>query len=197
MLTNLSTEQLVGQAGQSFATNMGPIAREATSGLARLCWSWFSAALFNWELPQSRMEKRFDATVKRTSRFFSRLSADISAHRLFGRPVLIIFGIDKALGVTQLQGVAVTATLLASPELFTLFWRFKAVAVSDTVNGVGLLIGGILLPVTTLYLIGKGSIGYGLSQLIHLLPAKINAVNRQMPSHPDSLAVAFHRHGDQ
>ena len=26
MLTNLSTEQLIGQTGQSFSTNMGPIA---------------------------------------------------------------------------------------------------------------------------------------------------------------------------
>ena len=34
MLTNLSTEQLIGQTGQSFSTNMGPIAWEVTSAAA-------------------------------------------------------------------------------------------------------------------------------------------------------------------
>lgn len=34
MLTNLSTEQLVGQAGQTYATNMGPMAWESTSCIA-------------------------------------------------------------------------------------------------------------------------------------------------------------------
>ncbi|HHX36800.1 MAG TPA: solute:sodium symporter family transporter [Clostridiaceae bacterium] len=186
MLTNLSTEQLVGQAGQSFATNMGPIAWEATSGLALIMLALIFLPRYLklgiTTIPEF-LEKRFDATVKRIISVLFLLGYLLTylPTVLYSGALVFnhIFGIDKALGVTQLQGVAVTATIIGiAGAIYAIFGGLKAVAVSDTVNGVGLLIGGILLPVMTLYLIGKGSIGYGLSQLIHLLPAeKFNAVN--------------------
>lgn len=38
ILTNLSTEQLIGQSGQAYAANMGPMAWEATSCIAAIFW---------------------------------------------------------------------------------------------------------------------------------------------------------------
>ena len=42
----------------------------------------------------------------------------------------------------------------------------SAVAVSDTINGVGLLVGGVAVPLLALSLLGEGSVAAGLSILV-------------------------------
>ncbi|WP_216643881.1 solute:sodium symporter family transporter [Weizmannia acidilactici] len=52
----------------------------------------------------------------------------------------------------------------------------KAVAISDTINGIGLLIGGLLVPIFGLLALGHGSFGEGLSHLFTATPEKFNAI---------------------
>lgn len=187
MLTNLSTEQLVGQAGQSFATNMGPMAWEATSGIALIMLAMIFLPRYLklgiTTVPEF-LENRFDGTVKRIISVLFLLGYLLTylPTVLYSGALVFnqLFGIDKALGVPQLYGVAVTATLIGiAGAIYAIFGGLKAVAVSDTVNGVGLLIGGILLPILTLALIGSGSIGSGLGAFINGLAGtgKFNAIN--------------------
>lgn len=50
MLTNLSTEQLIGQTGQSFSTNMGPIAWKSPQQQHLSFWRWyFCRAISRWD----------------------------------------------------------------------------------------------------------------------------------------------------
>jgi len=49
--------------------------------------------------------------------------------------------------------------------IYAIFGGLKAVAVSDLVNAIGLLIGGLLIPYFGLKLIGDGSVGAGLNEL--------------------------------
>ena len=186
MLTNLSTEQLVGQAGQSYATNMGPMAWEATSGFALIMLALVFLPRYLkmgiTTVPEF-LEKRFDTTVKRIISILFLLGYLLTylPTVLYSGALVFneMFGIDKALGVSPLAGVAVTATLIGiAGAIYAIFGGLKAVAVSDTVNGVGLLIGGILLPVLTLFLIGQGHFTEGIRSLLEVLPGdKFNAVN--------------------
>ena len=64
------------------------------------------------------------------------------------------------------------------------FGGLKAVAVSDTINAVGLLIGGLLIPFFGLAYIGDGSIMDGLSTLMATNPEKFNSIGGPTASVP-------------
>jgi SSS family solute:Na+ symporter len=50
-------------------------------------------------------------------------------------------------------------------SLYAIFGGLKAVAISDTVNGVGFLIAGLLIPFLALRLVGEGSVVAGLQEV--------------------------------
>jgi SSS family solute:Na+ symporter len=56
------------------------------------------------------------------------------------------------------------------------FGGLKAVAVSDSINAIGLLIGGLLIPVFGLLMIGDGSLLEGLSVLTTENPEKFKSM---------------------
>ena len=72
MLTNLSSEQLVGQAGQSYATNMGPMAWDGSTCLGLLILAFFFLPKYLkmgiTTVPEF-LEERYDVTVKRIVSF--------------------------------------------------------------------------------------------------------------------------------
>ena len=57
-------------------------------------------------------------------------------------------------------------------------------AVSDTVNAVGLLIGGLMIPVFGLWEVGSGSISAGITELMDKLPEKFVAAGDSTSSIP-------------
>ena len=60
--------------------------------------------------------------------------------------------------------------------LYAIFGGLKAVAVSDTLNGVGLLIVGIAVPILGLAALGQGSVAEGLSIITTSETHKLNAI---------------------
>ena len=61
-------------------------------------------------------------------------------------------------------------------SLYAIFGGLKAVVVSDSINAIGLLIGGILIPIFGLMAIGDGSILDGITTLTRDNPEKFNAI---------------------
>ena len=60
-----------------------------------------------------------------------------------------IFGLSKILGVTKFQSIVILCVAISViGSIYAIFGGLKAVAVSDTVNGVGLLIGGVIFGIT-------------------------------------------------
>jgi SSS family solute:Na+ symporter len=81
------------------------------------------------------------------------------------------------LNVTQEQGLWITVVLVGLlGSLYAIFGGLKAVAVSDTINGYGLLIGGLLVPVIALWSIGDGNILTGLTKVFQHAPEKFNVI---------------------
>lgn len=196
MLTNLSTEQLVGQAGQTYATNMGPMAWESTSCIALILLAFVFVPRYLkmglTTIPEF-LEQRYDSGLRKLITLLLLLGYLLTylPTVLYSGALVFnqIFNISGLLQVSELQGVTVTATAIGIVgAIYAIFGGLKAVAVSDTVNGIGLIIGGIALPVITVCAFGHGSFVDGIHNFINLIPAEkfnaINPANAQAPMIP-------------
>lgn len=185
-LTNLSTEQLVGQSGQSYATNMGAMNWSVSASFALLCLAlvflprYLKAGITT--IPEF-LEQRYDSTVKRIISFLFLLGYLLtylptvlySGALAFNR----IFNIDELLGITQFQAIAILCFGIGIiGAIYAIFGGLKAVAVSDTINGVGLLIGGFMVPILAICILGDGSFLNGIKDFVTNVPAeKFNSIN--------------------
>lgn len=196
MLTNLSTEQLVGQAGQTYATNMGPMAWESTSCVALILLAFVFVPRYLkmglTTIPEF-LEQRYDSGLRKLITLLLLLGYLLTylPTVLYSGALVFnqIFNISGLLHVSELQGVTVTATAIGIVgAIYAIFGGLKAVAVSDTINGIGLIIGGIALPVITVCAFGHGSFVDGIHNFINLIPAEkfnaINPANAQAPMIP-------------
>lgn len=196
MLTNLSTEQLVGQAGQTYATNMGPMAWESTSCVALILLAFVFVPRYLkmglTTIPEF-LEQRYDSGLRKLITLLLLLGYLLTylPTVLYSGALVFnqIFNISGLLQVSELQGVTVTATAIGIVgAIYAIFGGLKAVAVSDTVNGIGLIVGGIALPVITVCAFGHGSFVDGIHNFINLIPAEkfnaINPANAQAPMIP-------------
>ena len=196
MLTNLSTEQLVGQAGQTYATNMGPMAWESTSCIALILLAFVFVPRYLkmglTTIPEF-LEQRYDSGLRKLITLLLLLGYLLTylPTVLYSGALVFnqIFNISGLLQVSELQGVTVTATAIGIVgAIYAIFGGLKAVAVSDTVNGIGLIVGGIALPVITVCAFGHGSFVDGIHNFINLIPAEkfnaINPANAQAPMIP-------------
>ena len=197
LLTNLSAEQLVGLNGQSWASNMGPIAWEVGSMFTLL-------ALAYYFLPQylkmgamtipSLMEVRYG---KGTKTMFSLVI--VVMYSILNLPVILysgavvfeqIFGISDMLGVSKFQSVAILCLIIGViGGCYAIFGGLKAVAVSDTINGIGLIIGGLMVPFIGFAVLasqtGGSGIIDGIKYIVQADPAKMNAVNAWNAAEPE------------
>lgn len=196
MLTNLSTEQLVGQAGQTYATNMGPMAWESTSCIALILLAFVFVPRYLkmglTTIPEF-LEQRYNSGLRKLITLLLLLGYLLTylPTVLYSGALVFnqIFNISGLLQVSELQGVTVTATAIGIVgAIYAIFGGLKAVAVSDTVNGIGLIVGGIALPVITVCAFGHGSFVDGIHNFINLIPAEkfnaINPANAQAPMIP-------------
>lgn len=68
--------------------------------------------------------------------------------------------------------------------IYAIFGGLKAVAISDTVNGIGLLVGGLMIPFFGLLAVGNGSVLTGFDTLTTNLPDKFIAAGDSSASVP-------------
>ena len=96
-------------------------------------------------------------------------SGSVAVLRLFDVPTLLNLPYSQALVVTVLVVGSVGA-------VYAIFGGLKAVVVSDTINGIGLLIIGLLVPTLGLILLGDGSFIQGLTTVATTETHKLNAI---------------------
>jgi len=184
LLTNISTEHLIGMNGSSYKNGFIIIGWEVTSALALVVAAvYFVPKYLRMGLTTipEYLEKRFDGTTRSLVALILVVSFVITL-----LPIVLytgainfesIFNISEVLGVSKSQGLWFTVIgigLIGS--LYAIFGGLKAVAFSDTINGYGLLIGGVLVPVIALYSIGDGHILDGLRKVYHHAPEKFSVI---------------------
>lgn len=184
LLTNLSAEQLIGLNGSAYGYNLSSMAWEVTAAFATICMAFiflprYLAGAFT-TLPQF-LADRFDDSVRRMSVILFMLgyglvtipsvlySGSIAVLQLFDVPTL--FGVSYS---AALVGTIVIIGCIGS--IYAVFGGLKAVAVSDTLNGLGLLVIGLTVPVLGLSLLGEGSLSDGVSIITSTDTAKLNAI---------------------
>jgi len=192
LLTNLSAEQLVGFSGQAWQANMGPIAWEVGSTLGLLIMAYYFLPRYLkmgvTTIPQL-LEDRFDRATKGVFAI-----GFLVVYICVNLPVILysgslvfenIFGISGLLHITKFQSiVAICIVTGIIGACYAIFGGLKAVAVSDTINGVGLILGGLMIPFLGLIALGKmfgegdGSLlVQGWNYMVTADPSKMNAIN--------------------
>ncbi|MDP6991952.1 MAG: solute:sodium symporter family transporter [Candidatus Marinimicrobia bacterium] len=166
LLTNLSTEQLVGLNGAVFGDKaLVGIAWEALAAFAMIATALVFLPRYlasGFTTTPAFLEKRFDKTTR----------SMVSGLFLFGYvtvllPVVLYTGSLALIGMFDLNIPLwlVVATIGILGSSYAIFGGLKSVAVSDTINGIGLLVGGLAIPFLALIALGDGSFLAGLAAL--------------------------------
>ncbi len=184
IMTNLSTEQIVGQNGQSYVAGMEVMAWEVTSAIAIV----FLATVF---LPKylkygintisDFIEIRFDAQLKRmvSALFIITYVVSFLPVVLYSGSLVFnkIFRIDELLDVAPLTAIILVSLAIGVIGiLYLLIGGLRLSAYSDTVYGVGLLTCGLAVPTLGLMYLGNGSFVGGLDHVVTNTPWLLNSV---------------------
>lgn len=192
LLTNLSAEQIVGLNGQAFAEGLMVMAWETLAAIAMIFTAIYLLPKYMKKgittIPEF-VEKRFDQQTK----------ALLSILFLFAYGIVLLptilysgslafstmFDLPNIMGVTPWTVIWICViTIGLIGMVYAIFGGLKAVAVSDLINAIGLLIGGLLIPIFGLLLIGDGDLGSGLGILWDTNPEKFKmkgAVDSSIP----------------
>ncbi len=186
MMTNLSAEQLVGTNGQAFSGSMATMAWEATSAFALVILAFVLLPKFlkgNISTIPQFYEMRYDTATMRmfSVMFLFAYVVTMLPTILYSGAVALekIFDIQSILNLNYFTAILVVCFATGIIGMcYSVFGGLKAVAYSDTINGVGLLIGGFLVPVLGFIALGKldgGSFMAGLKHFATATPEKMNA----------------------
>lgn len=192
LLTNLSTEQIVGLNGSAFKEGILVMAWETLAAIAMVITAVFLLPRYLKggiaTVPQF-LEERYDKTTKTiTSILF------LSGYMIVLLPIVLysgalaintMFDVPALLNTPESTALEITVIAIGSiGTIYAIFGGLKAVAVSDTINAIGLLIGGLLIPVFGLLAIGEGDMWEGMSILMATVPEKFNVIGGKDSSIP-------------
>ncbi|MCP3032060.1 solute:sodium symporter family transporter [Halobacillus sp. A1] len=184
MLTNLSTEQLVGLNEQGYTDTLAVMGWEVGSAIALVIVAFFLLPRYLkggiTTIPDF-LEDRYDFGTKQfvTILFLFGYVFNLLPPILYSGSVALngIFDVPGLLGISRTAGLWVTVfTVGIIGSIYAIFGGLKAVAISDSINGIGLLIGGLLIPIIGLFALGDGSFGNGVQTIMEDSPEKLNSV---------------------
>ena len=186
LLTNLSAEQLIGLNGSAYGFNMSAMGWEVTAAVATIAMAFFFLPRYLaggfTTLPQF-LADRYDDDVRRLSVILFLLGYGLvtipSVLYAGSVAVLKLFDIPEFLGLSYGSSLVLTVIVIGSVgALYAVLGGLKAVAVSDTLIGLGLLIVGISVPLLGLHLLG-GDIASGVHIVTSTDVDKLNAIGDQ------------------
>lgn len=162
MLTNLSAANITGMTANVYKGNLSPIAWTVTVIPPLIYFCAVLLPIFlkgGFTTIPEFLENRFDKSTRRIIAIMFLFSYIISAMpvALYGGAIAInhLFDIPNAIGMSDEVAIWVVVFFLGSTgSVYALFGGLKGVAVSDTLNGIGLLIGGALVFIIGVYMVG-------------------------------------------
>ncbi len=188
LLTNISTEHLVGMNGDAYKHGAIIIAWEVTSALALVAAALYFAPRYLkmglTTIPEF-LEKRFDGLTRTLIAFLLIISfvSTLLPIVLYSGAVSIeqIFGISDLLGINQSSGLWLTVVVVGCVgAIYAIFGGLKMVVYTDTINGFGLLLAGLAIPILALWQIGDGHLLEGLQRVYEKAPEKFNVISNEV-----------------
>ena len=192
LLTNLSTEQIIGTNGVGFSEGILIAAYEVIAAIAMVFTAFVLLPKYLKggisTIPQF-LETRYGKLTKTIVSILYLMAYAISMLPtvLYSGALAIntMFDIPERMGLTPESALWVTVWIIGLiGSIYAIFGGLKAVAVSDSINAVGLIIGGLLIPIFGLMAIGDGSIINGMSVLTTNLPEKFEILGGPNSSVP-------------
>jgi len=194
LLTNLSTEQIVGLNGQAYSEGILVMAWETLAAIAMVITAIYLLPRYLkgglTTVPQF-LETRYDKGTKTIASGLFLLG-----YVVIFLPIVLYSGslaISTMFNIPEMLGVSLNTSIWICVwgigiigSIYAIFGGLKAVAVSDTVNAVGLLIGGLMIPVFGLMMIGDGSMTEGITTLMREAPEKFKSMGDSSSSVPFS-----------
>ena len=186
MMTNLSAEQLVGTNGQAFSGSMATMAWEATSAFALIILAFVLLPKFlkgNIATIPQFYQMRYDTATKNmfSIMFLFAYVVTMLPTILYSGSVALekIFNVQEIFGVSYFVAILIVCVATGVIGMaYSVFGGLKAVAYSDTINGVGLIIGGFLVPILGFVALGQldgGGFFEGIKHFATATPDKMNA----------------------
>jgi SSS family solute:Na+ symporter len=170
LLTNLSTEHLIGLNGDAFQHTIAVMAWETTAALAMVLTAlvflprYLRAGITT--IPEF-LERRFDRATRVTMSLLflvSYAAAILPVVLLFGATgIESLFDLSARfdIGVNEARWLLIWGIGILG-SLYAIFGGLRAVAISDTVNGVGFLVAGLAITYLALAAVGEGNAAAGL-----------------------------------
>ena len=173
LLTNLSAEQIVGLNGQAFSEGILVMAWETLAAIAMVITAVYFLPKYMHKgittIPEF-VEERFDENTKAilSILFLIAFGIVLLPTILYSGSLAFstMFDLPALLGMSESSVIWLCVwSIGAIGIIYAIFGGLKAVAVSDLINAIGLLIGGLLIPYFGLKLIGDGNMMAGLDTL--------------------------------
>ena len=207
LLTNLSTEQMVGLNGAAFKDGLCVMAWEVVAVIALVVMALFFLPRFLkagiTTVPQF-LENRFDRATQTLANMIF-----LIAYAFILIPIILYsgaVGLSQMLDLKSLTGITEPVTILGTAvdpdtvilwgtvfmigimgSLYDRFGSLKTLAVLDTINGVGLLIGGFMIAGYALDRVSDhGGVLEGFRQLQAANPSRLNSIGTSETSVPFS-----------
>lgn len=187
LLTNLSTEQIVGLNGQAYEQGILVMAWETLAAITMVIIALFLLPKYLkggiTTIPQF-LSNRYDKTTKAiVSGLF------LSGYVTIFLPVVLytgasaintMFDLPTVFGVSENNALWITVFSIGIiGSIYAVFGGLKAVAISDTINAIGLIIGGLMIPYFGLVYVGDGDLFIGLETLINTHPEKFDSTGSE------------------
>lgn len=194
IMTNISTEHLVGMNGSAYKNGALVITWEVTSAIALVIAAFFFAPQYLrlglTTIPEL-LEKRYDTRLRSyvDGMLIISFTFTLLPIVLYTGAINIehLFGISTLVGVSKATGVWITVVITGSiGAVYALYGGLKMVAVTDTLFGIGLLIGGLSIPVLGILYVGDGSFAHGCSLLWEGSKSKFNVISAEPSVGPGS-----------
>jgi SSS family solute:Na+ symporter len=198
LLTNLSTEQMVGLNGAAFTHGFAVMVWEVVAVLALVCMALFFLPRFLKSgvstVPQY-LRIRFDHQTQIITNLIF-----LVAYAVILLPIILYTGATGLIGILDVQGLLnlqsheqtlwiIVWIVGVIGSTYALFGGLRTVAVSDLLNGIGLLIGGLMIVWFGLKALGDGDIFKSFAVLSAGNPGRFNSIGGPESSVPISTVV--------
>lgn len=187
LLTNLSATHFVGMTGDVYMSNMSTIGWEISAAVCLVIVALFLLPRYlkaGLTTIPDFLEDRYDTMVKKMVSvvFILGYLFNMLPITLYAGAVTLnsIFDIPGHFGVSHAGGIWIMGFAIGIIGcVYALFGGLKAVATADALNGILLILGGLMVPVFGLIAVGGGSFSAGLDVMLTQAPEKLNSIGSQ------------------
>lgn len=185
LLTNLSTEQMVGLNGDAFTNGFAVMVWEVVSVISMVFMAWFFLPRFlksGVATVPEYLRLRYDAQTESITNVIFLL-----AYVGILLPMILFTGAEGLTNILDVPAMLGTSEVVTRwiiviavgiiGSIYALTGGLRTVAVSDTINGIGLLVGGFLITFFALKALGgDGGISGGIETLRTDQAARMNSI---------------------